>query len=225
MFHGFYIYPYWDVILSGPADQIEKLPKVLTFLHQHGLMVTYKALTQIWITLRSVKSVLFELFYFFFFSYLVYCWYKDNPNNGVKILKTSINCIVWIICFYSLFELAYFLGFDFGKQFLVTVNPLLHPIGVSFNWWPPLLWEGRIRSIFPEPSQFGMYATFSIPFLLSNIMSGEKLKTNIIQFLLLTALIFLSLSKTACVLYIFEIVLFSAFIVIRGIKPDYKKYF
>ena len=28
---GLYIYPYWDLVLNGPVEQIEKLPKILAF--------------------------------------------------------------------------------------------------------------------------------------------------------------------------------------------------
>ena len=33
LIHGLYIYPYYDLIFNGPANQIEKLPIVLAFLH------------------------------------------------------------------------------------------------------------------------------------------------------------------------------------------------
>ena len=28
---GLYTYPYWDLVLNGPVEQIEKLPKILAF--------------------------------------------------------------------------------------------------------------------------------------------------------------------------------------------------
>lgn len=224
LLHGFTIYPFWNLILQGPIDQIEKLPKVLSFLQSHSIGVTQKSLTEIWLALRLVKSNILDCFYFFFFSYVVYCWYKGNPSRGIFILKKSITIIIWIISFYSAFEILSFFGIDLGKQFLVTVNPFLHSIKANFGWWPPLLWPGRVRSIFPEPSYFGMYAAFCVPFLYSSYLNHESVKINLVQIFLIDFLIFLSLSKTSSVLLLFETSLFFLYILFKRNRSNIVKF-
>lgn len=224
LLHGFSIYPYWNLIFNGPVEQIEKLPKVLSFLQIHHIGISKKFLTEFWLTFRLIKAIFLDCFYLFFFSYIVFCWYRKNPKQGFSILNKSITLIIWGICFYSIFELLYFFGFDFGKNVLITINPVLHSIKENFNWWPPLLWDtARVRSFFPEPSQFGMYATFALPFLFTNILNGEHKNTNLLQLFLLSLLLFLSLSKTSNMLLLFALFLEVLYVLVRKNKDDYKK--
>lgn len=50
---------------------------------------------------------------------------------------------------YSVFEIQYLAGGEFGKQFLEQINPYIHVIKVEHDWWPPLLWpDKQLRSVF-----------------------------------------------------------------------------
>lgn len=51
------------------------------------------------------------------------------------------------------------------RDILRTVNPCIHSIENDGTWWPPLLWGGQLRSVFAEPSYFGIYAAFAMPLL------------------------------------------------------------
>lgn len=216
LIHGLYIYPYYDLIFNGPADQIEKLPMVLKFLNYHNIIIEEKILLSIWFVARFLKNIVLEIFYTFGFSYIIYCWFKEDPSVGVRILKKASFIIVEIIIVYSIFEISYFAGYEWAKNVLINVNPFLHAIRENFGWWPPLLWSSpRVRSIFPEPSQFGIYAAFIMPFIWSDILNKKSLILRISMCGLLSLLVFMSLSKTANILLLFEIVLLILFAFIR----------
>lgn len=173
--HGLFIYPYYDLVFNGPVEQFEKLARLRNFLDGYNISYNKEVLLVVWIVIRFLKGIIMEVFYTFGFSYIIYCWYRSCPEKAIKILLRSIYIVSGIIVVYSAFELCYFWGFDWAKNILVRVNPILHAIKVNFDWWPPLLWnEMRIRSIFPEPSQFGMYAAFIIPFFWLGIFSDKK---------------------------------------------------
>ena len=68
---GLFNYPYYDLVLNGPVNQIEKLPKVLAFCHAHAVDVDSKLLMQAWIIARQLKSVLMEVFWCFGGAYII----------------------------------------------------------------------------------------------------------------------------------------------------------
>jgi hypothetical protein len=192
---------------------------VLAFFHSHGMMISQEKLLDTWIVGRFFKGILLEMVYTFGFSYIMYCWFKKDPSVAVKILQKSIYIIVCIIAVYSFFELFYFFGYTWAKNVLVNVNPLLHAIKENFGWWPPLLWDSpRIRSIFPEPSQFGMYAAFFMPFIWIDILNKKRPYVKMGMAGIMSVLMFLSLSKTSTALLLLEVGLLILFLFIRQKK-------
>lgn len=225
LFYGLYVYPYWNIIVNGPANQIEKLSIVLNFLHMNSIMIKQEVLLNIWIICRFFKAIIFECLYTFGFSYLIYCWFKRDPKRAICILQRSIYIITYIIGIYSFFELNYFLGNKWAEHVLITVNPILHAIKENYGWWPPLLWDSmRIRSIFPEPSQFGMYATFVIPFFCLSIFIKTKVKRNLFFLFVIAFLLFLSLSKTSNILFGIEMILICILVIINKNKEIFKRF-
>lgn len=223
LFYGLYVYPYWDIIINGPANQIEKLSIVLSFLHTNSIMIRQEVLLNIWIICRFFKAIIFECLYTFGFSYLIYCWFKKDATRAICILQHSIYIITCIIGIYSFFELNYFWGNKWAENILTTVNPMLHAIKENYGWWPPLLWDSmRIRSIFPEPSQFGMYATFVIPFFCLSIFDKIKINKNLFFLSLTVFLLLLSLSKTSNILFCIEMILICILAIIN--KEIFKKF-
>lgn len=77
---GLFNYPYYDLVLNGPVNQIEKLPKVLAFCHAHGVDVDSKLLMQAWIIARQLKSVLMEAFWCFGGAYIIYCLIRNEKK-------------------------------------------------------------------------------------------------------------------------------------------------
>lgn len=145
----------------------------------------------------------------------MYCWYKNDPQNALKIIRNSIYFISTIIILYSFIELFFLFGYDWAKNILINVNPILHEIKANFEWWPPLLWDGRMRSIFPEPSQFGMYTAFIIPFLWSNILNNNHKILNLILVCIITLFVFLTQAKTAVLLLLGEMLLLTIYVLYR----------
>ena len=212
---GLWQYPYYDLIMQGPGDQIAKLPAILVFFHSYGIELNEQTMTLVWMVARFIKGVFFEIIYTFGFSYMVYCWFKRDPQSAVHLLQKSIHIIMPIILVYSFVEIFYLLGYDWAKYSLIEINPFLHAIRENFDWWPPLLWPDRVRSIFPEPSQFGMYGTFIMPFLWAEILNANRKKYNICMTFFLAVLMYLSASKTAAGLLIGEFFLLLLYV---GVK-------
>ncbi len=69
---GLYTYPYWNLVFSGPVDQIEKLPKVLSLFEAYGINVDSQFIISIWIVVRQIKGIFLEFFWCFGGAYLVY---------------------------------------------------------------------------------------------------------------------------------------------------------
>lgn len=209
---GLYEYPYYDLIFNGPPGQIEKLDKLLAFFHGHGISVNEEWLLGAWFIARQLKGIFFECFYMFFCSYLIFCWYRREPLQASIVFERPIKYIAAIIIGYAAIEMAYFFGAGWAKSVLISVNPMLHAIAENWDWWPPLIWgEERIRSIFPEPSQFGMYAAMIVPFFWGHIIAGKRVMLNLCVSIIMMTLIFLSVSKTSSWLLLGEVAVFGVF--------------
>lgn len=162
---GLIDYPYYDLILNGPADQIEKLPKVMSFLQAHGIFVEQKHLMQVWLIVREIKGVLLEAFWCLGGAYLVYAWYKDEWSQALRLAVRAVTCSCCVLLVYAIVEVLYLVGNETAKEILSFINPYIHPIVTSHGWWPPLLWKGQLRLVFPEPSHVGNYIAFGLPLI------------------------------------------------------------
>lgn len=210
---GLYNYPYYDLVLNGPVDQIEKLPKVLVFCHAHGINVDSKQLMQVWIIARQLKSVLMEAFWCFGGAYMVYLLCKDNRKKTMDIIGKALLCSVAIIIVYSLIEVAFLAHCNVAAKILSTINSYIHEIKNDGKWWPPLLWNGQLRSIFAEPSYYGIYMAFVLPWLWYEIYN-KKSKIYIAVTFMLTFFLFLTKARTAFMLHMGELVIFSLCLVL-----------
>lgn len=208
---GLYTYPYYDLILQGPVNQIQKLPFVLNFFNSLDIQVDSKILIVIWIILRAIKNVIIECIYTFGISYMIFYWYKNNWKLGIQCMQKAIICSVAVLLMYSSIEIFALSNFEFAKSILVTINPFLHTIKVNNTWWPPLLWPGQqLRSVFAEPSYFGIYAAFAMPWLWSliyNASSKRKLTAWYLLLTLFTFCLFLTKARTAVALFCGELAL------------------
>lgn len=160
---GLFNYPYYDLVLNGPVNQIEKLPKVLAFCHAHGVDVDSKLLMQAWIIARQLKSVLMEAFWCFGGAYIIYCWYKDDWQQAVDILIKSLIASFTVLFLYAVVEVAYLGGNLTSRSILTAINPYIHTIVTNHGWWPPLLWKDQLRLVFPEPSHVGNFIALGLP--------------------------------------------------------------
>lgn len=162
---GLYVYPYYDLVLNGPADQIEKLPAVLAFCAAHGIPMDAKPLMQAWIVARQLKSVVMEAFWCFGASYLIYCWYREEWKRALKLIGIGILATTVILFVYNTIELLYLAGNKTAKHILEVITPYIHTVKTNHGWWPPLLWKNQLRMVFPEPSHVGNYIAYFLPML------------------------------------------------------------
>lgn len=226
---GLYNYPYYNLIVNGSVTQIEKLPKVLEFLNGFGIDIDVKMLTVLWMIARTIKGLLLEVVYTFGGAYMIYCWYHDDWKIGINIFIKGILAGLIVVLGYGFIEIFYLAGSDIAKNILSVLNPYIHVIKVSHNWWPPLLWEKQARSVFPEPSHFGNYLAFALPvlwYLIINIKPFDKFNKNILLVLtfLFTVLIFLAQARTASAM-LFGMMFLYVLLLLYLSKKDYWKNF
>lgn len=210
-------YPYYEQIFAGPVSQIEKLPKVLVFFHSMGISIAEKNLFEVWMSARLVKQVFFEVLYTFGAVYMIFCWYHNRVKNAMDILLkiTTVNLV--IIAAYGIVDVCYQNGQMWAQNFIAFTIPLFHgDVAAKFDYYQfhtHLFWDSQNRSIFLEPSFFGIYMAFTFPLLWWNIYKQIDLKKKIALYLLFICLIFeifLTQSRTAlavisCILMIFAL--------------------
>ena len=207
---GLYNYPYWDLIINGPIDQIEKLPKVIAVLKNLEVYIDTRILISVWLVARTIKALIFEVFYTFCGSYMFYCWYKDECKVAFNILCKAILSSLIIVFLYSLVEVLYLTGNNTAKYILVHITPYIHIVKASHGWWPPLLWKNQIRSVFVEPSYFSIWAAFALPFLwyyIGYVKINRRNFTYCFILMFFTFLIFMTRARTGVALLLGEIFL------------------
>ena len=199
---GLINYPYYNELLLGPSNQIEKLPTILSLLDNHGIAINEKYLTIIWIGIRSVKGAILNVLYTFGFSFVLYQFFKRDWEFCFNLITTMVIASITILCIYSIIELFYLAGFNFAQNILSAINPIIHPIAVDHGWWPPLLWKGQLRSLFSEPSRMGNYLAFAMPFLWGKFLLSDKKSIGVTAIIIFyTFMIFMTKARTAVALY------------------------
>ena len=224
---GLIVYPYYDVVLSGPVNQIEKLPRVLDFLHTHGIEADRKFLMQAWIVARQIKGVFLNAFWTFGGSYLIYCWYRVEKKRALEILLKGTLCSFAILFVYGCVETAYLAGNNRAAEILKAVNPYLHPIAIGHGWWPPLLWPGQMRLVFSEPSNIGNYVGCILPVLWGLLFLNPKKRwmyTGLFATVLITFFVGLSKARTAYAMLVGMLALLLFLIIIGKQWKLFKKY-
>lgn len=222
---GLINYPYYDQILAGPADQIEKLPKVLALLHGIGIPVAQKTLLEIWMLARPIKAVFFEALYTFGAAYMIFCWYHDRVQRAIDILLKMTTVDLVIIAAYGLVDVCYQNGQMWAQNFIQFTIPLFHgDVAAKVDYYQfhtHLFWDSQVRSIFLEPSYFGIYMAFAFPLLWWNIfrqIDRRKQAALWILFTILTFEIFLTQSRTALAVNLGVFVIFVALCLYRRQK-------
>lgn len=198
---GLYRYPYYDLVLQGPASQIEKLPVLLNFFNTHGVDISKKELLLIWMLARPIKGLFLEYFYTFGTVYMVFCWYYSDWRNGLKIFFKAVFFSLIAVILYGIIDIFYLLGNKTAKEILININPFIHVIKTAHGWWPPLLWAGQLRSVFSEPSHIGNFLAFALPCLWYFCLKNKKNIYYLILFFF-SIIIFFTNARTAILMFI-----------------------
>lgn len=224
---GLYNYPYYDLVINGPVTQIEKLPKLMAILDSFGINIDQKILIAFWMIARSIKGLLFEIIYTFGGAYMMYCWYHDNWKTAFKILIKAFWLSLIFVFGYSIIEIFYLVGNQQAKEILETITPYFHIIKSDATWWPPLLWPGQLRSLFAEPSYYGIYFAFTMPILWYASFATKKLVYKVLIYFSLiffTFCLFLTQARTAVALFTGEFIIFSVIMMYLHQKILLKKF-
>lgn len=220
---GLIFYPFFNDILNGPIAQIDKLPRVLEYLNSNGINIEAETILPLWLIARMVKGFFLEIIYTFVAAFFFYCWYRNEWKTAFKIIVKAILCSISILFIYSfLVEIPYLAGSETCKSILEVINPFIHSIKDDGKWWPPLLWKGQLRSIFAEPSYFGIYTACAMPFLWYMVYKGRKVAGVLLTYLL-AFLLFLTKARTGFMLLLGEILLLIVFFILFERNRDFLK--
>lgn len=219
--YGLIEYPYYSVILHGPANQIEKLPKVYSLLTENGIFVTKQGLFSAWMLGRPIKNLVVETFWTFGLSILVYAWYKNDFRNGFHVFLKGVFASVVVVVLYGFLDMTYLSGSNMATNILMVINPLVHDVKAGGTWWPPLLWNGQLRSIFAEPSYYGIFGSFALPWIWYIYSTVKNTRNRLIIWGIMyffVLFLFLTRSRTANMLILGEFALLFFFIIIGFLK-------
>ena len=206
---GLWKYPYYDLILTGSSNQFYKIDSILAFF---DISLMRETSIKLWMLLKSSKNIFLEVIYNFFGGYVIYCWYYNDWKSCLRILCKAILTSVFIIICYSFIEVFYLSGNNMAKELLILITPYFHSIGekTSVYSWPPVLWYlPQLRSIFAEPSYFGIYFAFCIPFLWYMFNKEKKFILSLI-IIIMSFFLFLTQARTGVALIAGELLLLSA---------------
>lgn len=221
LIHGLVIYPYYGDILNGPISQVDKIPVMQAFLQRFGFDVSETTLLSIWMFARPLKVFFMTTFWTFGCAYLIYYWYRKDSSRGLDIMRKGTVAGAIIICAYGVLDVWYLSGSHTAEYILTELNPIVHEIKSNDTWWPPLLWKDQLRSLFAEPSYFGIWCAFAMPWVWYTFCIAERKSVkagSIILIFVLAFFCFLTKARTANVLIIGEVVLLALATVV------YRKY-
>ena len=238
---GVLSYPYYEQLLSSIEYLPARLIHVMEIFHSENIS---KAGVGLWLIFKGLKNVFFDVFWLFGGSFLIYLWYRNRPTRCFELLLKGIFCSLGIIFLYEFIELPYLMGNQMAARILTTINPYIHQIGQlnnsyigntnaavqAYAWWPPLLWKHQVRSVFPEPSFFGMYCAFAVPwlwFVWFQIKKGALLSLKGLAMAwamtYLYFLLFATQARTAIILFIGELFLLLTYGIYKKNKGDLTK--
>lgn len=206
---GVNYYQYYHLI---DVSQDDKLQILVYKMNQWGYENTLLT-TKIWLLFLGVRSAILETLFAYSITFWVFHIYKENFKKAFCDIYGALKILCLFISIYSLIEVGYLLGNELCKDILVNVNPIFLKVAYLNDWWPPLLWPNlQARSLFAEPSFFGIFLAMVLPFFVQLFLTesnGEK-KNNYIfwgVYIFLIMLLVMSKARTAIALVSGEILL------------------
>ena len=201
-------FPYWDNqsdIYLKSTNMVRKIalfyPDILNnvaLLHlKYSISLILNIVSDFFVPLLGIPFVLFMMFR------------KKDKKEIMNVISRAATVLAITLSLYSIVEILWLLtGCEYCEIILKFINTLLYD-PKSNDWWPPLLWNGQLRSFTYEPSFFGIIAMFILPLLWYRSFGlGEK---RIIPLLILfTWMVFLTKSRTAQVIFLSELLLLLA---------------
>lgn len=203
-------FPYWD---EKANEFLRDTTMVKVIAHVYPAIMTNETLLHlkygVSMLIGTVRSLLLPLLGIPFALYVMF-----HGKTKEYILDTMSRAAVLaasMLCLYSLVEIPWLLtGNEFCAGILKWINVHLYDIKTTHEWWPPLLWNGQLRSFTMEPSFFAIVSIFIVPFLWYRAF-GLREKKIIGLLILFTYMIFMTKARTAQATYFGELILLAIF--------------
>lgn len=199
-------FPYWD---EKANEFLRGNTMVRAIAYVYPAIMTNETLLHlkygVSMLIGTVKSLLLPLLGIPFALYVMF-----HGKTKEYILDTVSRAAVLAasaLCLYSLIEIPWLLtGNEFCAGLLKWINVHLYDIKTTHEWWPPLLWNGQLRSFTMEPSFFAIVSIFIVPFLWYRAF-GLREKKIIGLLILFTYMIFMTKARTAQATYLGELIM------------------
>lgn len=202
-------FPFIDQVLHGPADQFRNIDKAKAIVDGFGVHVSEGSFLLFYIAIKTIKNSVFEFIWQFGGVFLIYCWYRNDKKRLIQIFTIGVTAVVTLECFVTIIEALEMAGNRRALHILAKLTPLFHPIDENLAGGR-LWWSGQFRGTFTEPSYFGMFCAFALPFLWYQFIHHEDMRIKVFYGLLSLDMafdIFMTSSRTAIGLFMAEVVL------------------
>lgn len=199
-------FPFMEQVMKG-ADQFGQIGKVQDVFSLIGIHLAKSTLISIMIALRTIKDIFFNFLWQFGGVYMIYCWYRNDKKQLLKVFTAGVTAVVVLEFFVCGIEAIDMAGSDRAIHLLGLITPYFHPVNVP---GAKLWWSGQFRGTFTEPSYFGMFCAFALPFLWYQFIHHEDMRIKVFYGLLSLDMafdIFMTSSRTAIGLFMAEVVL------------------
>lgn len=196
--HGNLIFPYYDIADFSKLEGAERMAfQVISTLFPSNPDHINWIISN---TLKTCLTTVTRFYSSYFIVFSIFLFYKETSFNIIDDIWLEISAILPVLAIYEIFEIAYLLGAGWGETVLKTINPILYEVEKSHGWWPPLLWAGQIRSVFPEPSYLSYWGALCVPFFLRNIHQQKHFWISAIELAFISFMVLGSNSRTGAAL-------------------------
>ena len=196
--HGNLIFPFYDIVDFSRLEGSERLAfQVISTLFPSNPDYINWMISN---TLKTCLTTVTRFYSSYFIVFSIFLFYKETSFNIVDDIWLGITVILPVLAIYEVFEVAYLVGIGWGETALRTINPILYEVEKSHGWWPPLLWAGQIRSVFPEPSYLSYWGALCVPFFLRNIHQQKHFWISAIELAFISFMVLGSNSRTGAAL-------------------------
>lgn len=204
---GFIIYPYWDMFFNGQAINNAKFAIALGLFNKVGINVEENTVLIFWLVLKFVKNIILNSFYTFGGAYMIFCWYHNQTDKALNLLKNVTACFLVVVVFYGVIDMCYQNGQMWAQNFIAFMWPILHTNTESSHY--SMFLGARNRSLFLEASYFGIYMAFAFPVLWWKLLESKgKIRWCLaLLYLILACEVFLAQSRTGTALFFGELLL------------------
>lgn len=195
---GLYAFPYFDEM---NPNQFSNLQSTINKWNNWGIPLNTIDAENLAFLTKGIKTIIIKSNRLFYIAFYIYHLYKNDFKKGFQDFRFVVLLISIIMGLYSVIELAWLKFNSPSAQAILTfLNSFLLDPGIAYGWWPPLLWPHQLRSIFREPSYFGIASLFILPFLWSYIIEKKHVVLSGFFITYFTLMIFATNSRTAVIL-------------------------